>query len=84
MALPGMLMQLAKASPMMGQIKQAMNTVKMAQNPMAMLNQMANNNPLFRQAIDIVNQHGGDVDKAFRTVAEQNGFSQQDIMSFFK
>ena len=74
MALPGMLAQLAKASPMMGQIKQAMNTVRMAQNPMAMLNQMAGNNPLIRQAMDLVNQHGGDVDKAFRTVAEQNGF----------
>lgn len=84
MALPGMLAQLAKASPMMGQIKQAMNTVRMAQNPMAMLNQMAGNNPLIRQAMDIVNQHGGDVDKAFRTVAEQNGFTKQDIMELFK
>ena len=84
MALPGMLAQLAKASPMMGQIKQAMNTVRMAQNPMAMLNQMAGNNPLIRQAMDLVNQHGGDVDKAFRTVEEQNGFTQKDIMDLFR
>ena len=84
MAIPGMLLQLAKASPMMQQIKQTMNAVKMAQNPMAMLNHMMGNNPLMKQAMDIVNQHGGDVDKAFRTVAEQNGLTQQDIMDMFR
>ena len=77
-------MQIAKASPMMGQIKQAMNTVRMAQNPQAVLNQMMCNNPLMKQAIDIINQNGGDVNKALRTVAEQNGFTEQDIMDLFR
>ena len=84
MALPGMLAQLAKASPMMGQIKQAMNTVRMAQNPQAVMNQIMGNNQLMKQAMDIINQNGGDVNKAFRTVAEQNGFTEQDIMDLFR
>lgn len=84
MAIPSALLQLAKASPMMGQIKQMMNTVKMAQNPYGMLNQIAESNPLIKQAMDLVNQHGGDVDRAFRTVAEQNGMNPQDIMNIFK
>ena len=84
MAMPGMLLQLAKASPMMGQIKQMMNTVRMAQNPSAMLNQIASSNPLVKQAMDIITQHGGDVDRAIRTVAEQNGLSPNDIMDMFR
>ena len=84
MAIPGILMQIAKASPMMGQIKQAMNTVRMAQNPQAVMNQIMGNNQLMKQAMDIINQNGGDVNKAFRTVAEQNGFTEQDIMDLFR
>ena len=78
------LLQTMKSSPMMGQIKQVMNAVRMAQNPQLIMNQMMGNNPLMKQAMDIINQHGGDVDKAFRTVAEQNGFTEQDIMNLLK
>ena len=59
------------------------NTVKMAQNPQAVMNQLMMNNPQMKQAMEIVNQYGGDADKAFRTVAEQNGLSPQDIMNLF-
>ena len=84
MAMPGILQQLAKTSPMMGRIKQMMNMVRMSQNPTAMINQMMANNPQMKQVMDIVNQYGGDPDKAFRTLAEQNGIDPQEIMNIFK
>lgn len=84
MAIPSVLLQLAKNNPRIQQIKQMMNTVQMAQNPQLALNQMAMQNPQIKQAMDIVNQNGGDVNKAIRTVAEQNGFSMQDVMELLK
>jgi len=84
MAIPSVLLQLAKNNPRMQQIKQMMNAVKTAQNPQLALNQMIMNNPQLKQVMDIINQHGGDIDKAVRTVAEQNGFSPQDLMDLLK
>ena len=68
----------------MQQIKQMIDTVKMAQNPQAAMNQMIMNNPQMKQVMDIVNQYGGDSDKAFRSVAEQYGINPQDILDMFK
>lgn len=84
MAIPSALLQLARTNPMMGQIKQMMNAIRMSQNPMAALNQMMANNPNLKQAMDIINQCGGDPDKAFRTVAEKNGINPQDIYDLLK
>ena len=84
MAIPSALLQLAKTNPMMQQIKQMMNTIRMAQNPTAMLNQMVMNHPQLKQVMDLVNQHGGDPEKAFRTVAEKNGINPQDILDMMK
>ena len=84
MAIPGMLLQLAKSSPMMGQIKQMMNTVRTAQNPQLALNQMVMGNPKLKQVMDLINQNGGDIEKTVRTVAEQNGFRPEDVMELFK
>ena len=84
MAMPGILQQLAKSSPMMGQIKQMMGMVKAAQNPQAMVNQLIQNNPQMRQVMELVNQYGGDPNKAFCAVAEQYNISPQDIMNMLK
>lgn len=84
MAIPSVLMQLAKSNPMMQQIKQMMTMVNSAQNPQAMLNQMMMSNPHLKQAMDIVNQYGGDPEKAFRTVAEKNGLNPDDILNLLK
>ena len=84
MAMPGILQQLARSNPMMGQIKQMMSAIKMAQNPTAMLNQMVMNNPNLKQVMDIVNQYGGDANKAFTAYAEQNGINPNEIMGMLK
>ena len=84
MAIPGILMQLAKNSPMIARAKQMMNAVQMAQNPQMALNQLMMNNPQLKQVMDLINQNGGDVDKTIRTVAEQNGLRPEDIMELIK
>lgn len=84
MALPVILQQLARTNPMMQRVKQAVDMVKNSQNPSALLNQMMSNNPNMKQVMDLINQHGGDPEKAFRTVAEQNGFNPDDFINMFK
>lgn len=83
MAMPGILLQLAKNNPMIAKAKQMMTMIQTAQNPQAMLNQMIQNNPQLKQVMDVINQHGGDIDKAVRTVAEQNGLKPEDVMEMF-
>ena len=84
MAMPEILLQLAKNNPMIAKAKQMMNVIQTAQNPQAMLNQMIQSNPQLKQVMDVINQHGGDIDKAVRTVAEQNGLKPEDVMEMFR
>ena len=84
MAIPNVLLQLAKSNPKIQQIKQMMHTVQMSQNPQMALNQFVMNNPQLKQVMDFINQCGGDPDAALRTVAEKNGFTPQDIMDLLK
>ncbi len=84
MAIPSVLLQLARNNPKLMQIKQMFNAVKMAQNPQLALNQMISNNPQLKQVMGIINDNGGDIDKTVRTVAEQNGFTPEDLMELLK
>ena len=84
MAMPGILQQLAKSSPMMGQIKQMIGMIKSAQNPNALLTQMMQSNPQVKQVMDIVQQYGGDANKAFYAIAEQKGINPQEILDMLK
>ena len=67
--------------PNLNQIRNMMNTVKNAGNPQAMLMNMAQNNPKIKQAMDVINQSGGDPQKAFYALAEQKGVNPEDILS---
>lgn len=84
MALPGILQQIARSNPMMSQIKSMMGMVNSAQNPQMMLNQLLNNNPHIKQAMDVINQCGGDPKTAFYKLAEQKGVNPQDILDMLK
>ena len=84
MAIPGILMQLARNNPMIGQVKQMMGMLKTAQNPQAMLNQMMMNNPKLKEVMDLVNQYGGDPEKAFYSLAEQKGINPQEVLDMLK
>ena len=78
------LIQLARANPMMGQIKQMMSMLRSAQNPSAMLNQMVMSNPQIKQVMDIVQKHGGDPMKAFYAVAEEKGVDPNEILNMLR
>ena len=86
MAIPQILQQLGKSNLMgMAQpVRQMMNMVRSAQNPQLMLNQLATNNPKLKQVMDIVNQSGGDPQKAFYDTAEKMGVNPQDILNMLK
>ena len=61
-----------------------MSAVRTAQNPQAMLNQMVMNNPKLKNVMDIVNQYGGDPNKALEETAKQYGITPQDIFDLLK
>ena len=84
MAIPSVLLQLAKTNPMMGRIKQMMSAVKMAQNPQAMLNELMMSNPNLKEVMDFIQQSGGNPTTAFYSMADKMGVNPQDIMDLLK
>ena len=73
-----------KIGGVLAPIKNMMNTVQSAGNPMMMLQQMAGKNPAVKQALDIIQQNGGDAKAAFETTARQYGASPDEIMNMLK
>lgn len=65
-------------------IKQMMNTLRMASNPQAMLTEMVNSNPQVKQAMDYVNNNGGDAKAAFYQLAQENGVNPDEIINMLK
>ena len=63
------------------QIKNIMNRVKMAQNPQLFLNQMLSSNPQLQQAINLIQQSGGDPKTTFMNMAQQMGVNPQDVLN---
>lgn len=61
-----------------------MEMLKTAQNPQAMLNQMMTNNPKLKQVMDLVNQYGGDPNKALAEISKQYGVTPNDIYELLK
>jgi len=61
-----------------------MGMLRTAQNPQAMLNQMMMNNPKLKEVMDLVNQYGGDPNKALEEVSKQYGVTSQDIYDLLK
>lgn len=53
-------------------------------NPMAALQSMAQTNPQIKQAFDIVQQNGGDMQAAFYKLAEQNGIDPNNVLNMIK
>lgn len=61
-----------------------MDALKTAQNPQAMLNQMVTSNPKLKQVMELVNQYGGDPNKALEEVSKQYGVTPNDIYDLLK
>lgn len=65
----------------MQQAKQMAQTLKLSNNPQAMINQMISQNPQINQ---IITQYGGDPKTAFYKYAEANGVDPNYILNLFK
>ena len=65
----------------LNQVKQLAQTIKTANNPQALVNQMMANNPRVGQ---IINQYGGDPKTAFYKYAEANNINPDEILNMLK
>lgn len=61
-----------------------MGIIKSSKNPAIMLQNMANTNPQLKQALNYVNENGGDAKQAFYSMAKQNGVDPNEILSMLK
>ena len=73
-----------RGNPMIGKIKQMMNTVRMARDPQAAMMGMVQSNPHLQQVMEAVRQHGNDPMKAFREMAEENGLDPDEILNMIR
>ena len=82
--IPPILQQLGRGNiqQMIGPVRQMMNMVRTSQNPQAMLNQLATNNPLLKQALDLTQQYGGDSMMALTETAKQMGIDPNEVMGW--
>lgn len=65
-------------------IKNMMNLVKSAGNPQMMIQQIMMQNPQMKQAMDYINQNGGNAKDAFYKLANENGVDPEDIINMLK
>ena len=65
-------------------IKNMMQMLRGAQNPSAMLNQMLQRNPQYSRVMNVIQQNGGDAQKAFYAMAKQLGINGDDIINMLK
>ena len=69
---------------MTAQIKQMMNMVRMSRNPQAVINQLMQNNPQLKQAMDFINTSGKTPEQAFYALANQMGVDPQEVLNSLK
>lgn len=82
--IPQILQQLNGGLRIPPQIQQMIGLIKSSGNPQAMLMQLAQTNPNMKQVMEIVQQYGGDAEKAFYAVAQQKGIDPQQILNLLK
>ena len=66
------------------QMKQLMQTVMTSQNPQMALQNLIQNNPNMKQAIDYVNANGGNPKDAFYKLAKERGVDPDSILNSLK
>lgn len=64
-------------------LKDMYKMIKSAGNPQIMLNQMLGRNPQLKQAMNYINQNGGDPKQAFYKLAQEKGVNPEEILKQF-
>lgn len=67
-----------------GNLKSLYQAMKMSADPRSMLIQLMQKNPQVMQAVQFIQQSGGDPEKAFYTLAKQKGVDPESILSQFR
>lgn len=65
-------------------IKNMFNMLRNSGNPQAMLNQLVQNNPQYKQVAQYINENGGDAKSAFYKLANQSGVNPDEIINMLK
>lgn len=68
----------------LGQIRNMVNLIKNAGNPQALLNNMISQNPQMKQAIQYVNDNGGNPKAAFEKLAKEKGIDPNEIQKIIQ
>lgn len=76
--------RLAGLSEQIAPIKNLMQQVRAAQNPQAMMTQIMQQNPQYAQLAQIIQQSGGDPQKAFYAMAQKMGVNGDEIINMLK
>ena len=82
--LPQILQQLGGGIKISPQVKQMIGMIKASGNPQLMLNQIMQTSPQLRHVMEIIQQYGGDANKAFQDIAQKNGINPQEILDLLK
>ena len=61
-----------------------MQTVQMSQNPQMAIQNIMQNNPSMKQAIDYINANGGNPKDAFYKLAKERGVDPDSILNSLK
>ena len=81
---PQILQQLVGGIKIPPQIRQMISMIKGARNPQLLLSQLMQTNPQMQQVMEILNQYGGDANKALNELAAQNGIDPKEIYELMK
>ena len=76
--------QLMSSAMQNNPIMNLFKTVSAAQNPSAMMQQMANNNSQLQQTLNFINQNGGNAKQLFYSMAQQKGVNPETIINQLK
>ena len=76
--------QLTQNQPQNNNLQQMANAVKNSRNPKAMLEQMMQSNPQIQQALNYINQNGGNAKDAFYALARQKGVDPESVLKMFR
>lgn len=61
-----------------------LNTIRNSRNPQAMLQNMMMQNPQLKQAMDWIQQNGGNTESAFYALAKQRGYDPNAVLNALK
>ena len=67
-----------------GNVQPLINMMRSANNPQALISQLINNDPRMAEVNKLIEQSGGDPEKAFRAKAQELGVNPEDVMRLFK